>query len=45
MGFSDFLTMRMDTIKYLEYQILAQEISLYDEYPKDHPYMRDKLVV
>jgi hypothetical protein len=32
---------KMDTVEYLEYQILPQESSLYDEYPKDHPYLRD----
>lgn len=33
--------MKMDTVEYIEYQILPQESSLYDEYPKDHPYLRD----
>nr|UXL82353.1 xylan 3-O-arabinosyltransferase 1 [Pinus taeda] len=33
--------MKMDSISYLEYPILPQESSLYDEYPKDHPYLRD----
>lgn len=32
---------KMDTVEYLEYQILPQESSLYDKYPKDHPYLRD----
>ncbi|KAH9330604.1 hypothetical protein KI387_002712, partial [Taxus chinensis] len=37
--------MKMEGIHYLEYSLLPEESSLYDEYPRDHVYLRDPKAV